>query len=63
LESNRIIYIPLILYIPRHEKRGPGITISIRLLRRALTKIFLKDLSSEYQFLLISDAVYISLSS
>ena len=29
LESNRIIY------IPRHEKRGPGISISVRLLRRA----------------------------
>ena len=35
LESNRIIYIPLIIYIPRHEKRGPGISISVRLLRRA----------------------------
>ena len=29
LESNRIIY------VPRHEKRGPGISISVRLLRRA----------------------------
>ena len=35
LESNRITYIPLIIYIPRHEKRGPGISISVRLLRRA----------------------------
>ena len=35
LESNTIIYIPLIIHIPRHKKRGPGISISARLLRRA----------------------------